>query len=1047
MTRYIDQFLTWARGRLGPVLFAVGLLLYLATTTRDVVVGPSASFLALHLNLHKFPSLSHFVWGWLVRSVAAIAGSQTVFVLNVLSALFGALSLWLLYVLMIRVPRDRTAEEAEARFPWEPVQCISAIVAVLFLGFCMPFWVVSTRAHPASFDVFLLLFVTWVLVRFSETQRRGLLYTFAFSYGLGVTEFSTFIIFAPAYALVVFLLVWRSGRYRLANTLFAMGALFVAGLTPYILGALEYRISPAYEWREFTSFFQIVWFAWVEQYREIRFSLPYVGGVMVFLMSALPWIVVASPKRAMTRNAVLGSNFFHAVLGALAVAIAYNMRLAPWPMLGSRVLLVVPYLLTAMWVGYVAGYWYLFFFVSSRFEHKGRATMRGLGRVIYVPALLAALIAAGALNYPNARATAGRAINDLAQSMLKQMGPSRSWLITYGILDDAIAVEAFVRKQPLRIINALQMGAKPYRRYVASLFENPRLQGLAYLGFGPLIAEWVQSTPDIGAQIAVLENPDIWYSEGVTPVPHPGWYEGAREVGALNMDALLEEHRAFWRTTGQALSVSARRPSPAQPWLQWCVRSVSKSANNLGVMLEDAARSEDAVACYQAALQLDTNNISALLNWLWLAEREKRPDLDRLQLQAEDFARRLRSRLRVWALAQQYGYVRAPEAFTRRGWAWVLSGKAGVGVQDMRRAADLGAPSERVDLALASAYAAQDLQEESEAAYDRVLADNPDNVAALIGKLHLVVRKGAVEKAMELLGRLRALGVPQDVTAVEEATIELADGNKDVALDVLRKLVKESPKNHRAWGLLALVSDDPKVVDDAVGRLKSLAPNFPQTLWTLALVERKRGDLTAERNYLDRLLKARPGNVPALERLLQLDVLQSQRDEAERRVEQLLKIRPSHTLANYVLGTIQYSRGEIRQAEASYRAALAGGRYAPAMNDLAWILQSRDRLDEARALIEEALAQDSTSPVYHDTAGVIYMKLGDYAKAQQHLQAALARAPEQPDMLLHMAMLYEKQGMSNEAMRIADNLMANPSGISPEGFENLRKLVERLRKQ
>lgn len=1047
MTRYIDKFLTWARTRLGPFWFVFGLFLYLLTTMPDVAVGPSASYLALHLNLHKFPPLSHFVWGWMVQAIARMAGPYAVALLNLLSAVFGALSLALLYALMIRVPRDRTAEEAEARFPWEPVQCISAIVAVLFLALSMPFWVVSTRAHPASFDVFLLLFVTWLLVRFSETQRRSILYLFAFLYGVGVTEFSTFILFAPAYALAAFLLLWRSGRYRMTSTLLSMLGLFILGLTPYGLGALRYRMSPAYNWREFSSFFQVIWFIWRDQYREIRFSLPYVGGVMVFLISALPWIVVASPKRAMTRNAVLGSNFFHAVLGALAIAVAYNMRLAPWPMLGGRVLLVVPYLLVAMWAGYVAGYWYLFFFVSSRFEVKGRAAIRGLGRVLYVPALLGTLLVAGILNFPNAKASAARPVSELARSVLMQMGPARPWLITYGVLDDVLAVEAYTHGQPLRIINAVQMGAKSYRTYVASLFDDPRLQGLAYLGFGPLWAEWTRTTPDISAQVAVLENPDLWYSEELTPVPHPAWYEGARDIGALNVDALLEEHRAFWQTTGRALSAAAQKPSPAQPWAQWCVRHVSKAANNLGVFLEDAKRNDEAVVCYQTALQLDTNNISALLNWLWLAEREKRPELDSLQLQAEDFARRLRSRLRVWALAQQYGYVRAPEAFTRRGWAWVLSGKAGVGVQEIRRATELGAPAERVDLALARAYAAQDMPEESEAAYNRVLAENPNNVSALLGKLRLAAHKGAIEEAMKILGHLRTLGVPQDVTVVEEATIELADGNRDVATDLLKKLVKDSPKNQRAWGLLAIISEDAQTVDKAVAALKSLAPNDPATLWTLALVSRKRGDLTGERNHLERFLKLRPNSVPALERLLQLDVLQSQRDQAERRVEQLLKIKPTHSMANYVLGTIQYSRGEIRQAEASYRAALASERYAPALNDLAWIMQSRDRLAEARSLIEEALAIDGTSPIYHDTAGVIYMKAGDYAKAQQHFQAALARLPEQPDMLLHMAQLYEKQGLAKEAMRIADNLMANPGGLSPEGFEELHKLIERLRKQ
>lgn len=1047
MTQHIDKFLTWARSRLGPFWFVCGLVLYLATTTPYPGVGESASALATHLQLHKFPPLSHFLWGWLVRSISLIVGnSRTVLALNALSAVFGALSLWLLYVLMIRVPRDRTAEEAEARFPWEPVQCITGIVAVLFLASSMPFWIISNRAHPAAFDIFLLLFTTWLLVRFGETQRRMYFYLFAFLYGLGVTEFSTFIILSPVYAMTAFLLLWRSGRYKMTPTLISALGLFSLGLFPYFVGALEYRLSPAYEWRAFMSYFQVVWFAWREQYREIRFGLPYVGGLMLFMMSALPWIVVASPKRAMTRNAVLGSNFFHAVLAALAVAVAYNMPLAPWPMFGGRQILVTPYLLIAMWAGYVAGYWYLFFFMSSRFELKGRALLRGVGRIVYVPVLLATLLIAGGLNFPQARAGYAGVINEIARTVLDKMGHEREWLITYGALDDILAVEAFTQQRPLRMINAYQMGVKPYRLYVAALFENPRLQGLAQLGFGPLMAEWVRLVPDMERQVGVLENPDIWYSEGLVPIPRVTWFEGTRNSNTPNLDALMQEHRVFWETTGRELRKLAGRNSLADPWIRWCVRHVSKAANNLGVLMEDFKRVEDAVYCYQEALQLDTNNISALLNWVWLAEREKRPELDTLQLQAEEFARRLRSRLRVWALAQQYGYVRAPEAFTRRGWAWVMSGKAGVGLRDIQRAGEMGAPRERVELALASAYAAQDMPEESESAYDRVLAENPNNISALLGKLRLLIRRGDLETAMTVVGQLRALGAPADVTTVEEATIELADGNTAVALDMLRKLVKDSPKNHRAWSLLAVASNDPVETDKAVATLKSLAGSAPETLWTLAAIARKRGDLAAERNALEQFLKARPAHIQVLERLLELDVLQSRRDDAERRVEQILKIRPTHTIANYILGSIQYSRGEIRQAEASYRAALIEQRYPLALNDLAWILQSRERFDEARDLILEALTADPQSPFYNDTAGVLFMKLGDLAKAEEHLQTALAAMPDHPDIQLHMALLYEKKGLREESLKMADNLLANPSRLTPDGFDELRKLVERLRK-
>lgn len=1045
MTRFIDRFLTKNRDRLAPFIFVFAALLYLLTMARAAVVGESASLVALHQRLHKFPPMSHFLWGWLIRAIFAVFGKHAALVANGINAMIAALSLTLLYQLVVRVPRDRTAEENEARVPWEPLQCISGIVAVLFLALCMPFWIIATRAYPAALDLFLLLLVTWLLVRFVETQRRAVLFVFAFLYGVGATEFATLIVLAPIFALAVWLVVWQSARHHLASTLATAAACFVAGLFPYVIGAIEFRFSPAFEWREFSRTFDVFWFIWREQYREIRYSLPYVGGMLVFLVCGLPWIVVAAPKRAMTRNAVLGSNFFHAVLGLLALAVAYNVRLAPWSLFRDRPLLVTPYVLVASWAGYVAGYWYLFFFQQSRFEMKGRARMRAIGRALYVPALLAALVVAGARNFPQARGSNAVAINQVVRHILTHAGADRAWMVTYGTLDDVLAIEAHLQQRPLKLINVRQMAVKSYRRYVASLFSEPRLQGLAALGIGPLLSEWVRLVPDAEKKVAVIENADLWYGEGFTPVPRATWFEGVRDIESINLDALLNEHQQFWENEGVALREAAMRPSPSQPWLAWTLLHVSKVANNLGVLCEEFQRLDDAVQCYRAALNLDTNNISAILNWLWLADREKRPEKDELLVRAEDLVSRLGTRRRVWALAQQCGYVRAPEAFMRRGWAWAMSGKVQAGARELRKAAEAGAPHEQIDLIMAATLAFQDQPEESESIYDKILAENPGNVSALFGKLRVVVRRSEFEKAMAIIKQLRDLGVPEDQIAVEEAVIELADGNKEAALDLLTKVVEQAPKNLRAWSLLAMLTDKPALLEKAIPTLKAASRNSPEALWALAVVARAKNDFALERNYLEQLLRLQPRHMRALERLLERDVYEAKRDDAERRIEQILNLRPDHAVANYILGTIQYSRGELAQAEASYRASIERGGPPAAYNDLAWILQKRGNLNEARELILEALKADSASPVFNDTAGVIFTKLRDWARAQEHLQKALAAAPEHPEIQFHLALLYEQQGLRNEAKKIAEALSARYNELTTEGFEELRKLTERLR--
>ena len=108
----------------------------------------------------------------------------------------------------------------------------------------------------------------------------------------------------------------------------------------------------------------------------------------------------------------------------LAILIVFNVRLAPWPLLGMRPLLVTPYVFIAVWAGYLAGYWYIFFGQRSRFEARGPATiLRAIGGTIYVPALLTVLVLGAALNVRSANGRTGGIMNRLASEILENHGP------------------------------------------------------------------------------------------------------------------------------------------------------------------------------------------------------------------------------------------------------------------------------------------------------------------------------------------------------------------------------------------------------------------------------------------------------------------------------------------------------------------------------------------------------------------------------------------------------------------------------------------------
>jgi Flp pilus assembly protein TadD len=140
---------------------------------------------------------------------------------------------------------------------------------------------------------------------------------------------------------------------------------------------------------------------------------------------------------------------------------------------------------------------------------------------------------------------------------------------------------------------------------------------------------------------------------------------------------------------------------------------------------------------------------------------------------------------------------------------------------------------------------------------------------------------------------------------------------------------------------------------------------------------------------------------------------------------------------------MQLERREYAQAESSLRKALAKGRTADVLNDLAWVLQERGSLEDAEALAREAVGTDARNPNFQDTLGVILMARGDLKGAEVALRKALELAPEAMVVQLHLAELYGKKGELDKAAALADQLMARISSLPPAEQEQLRKIARK----
>ena len=281
----VSKFSRW----LGLLLGLFAGMVYLLTLSRGPFPGESAGLLARHSGLvpQMFvanPLWSMFVWVLVHIHIASLAAR-----LNVFSAICGATAVALLYHIVADAIYSSIDEVTTDRATAATAARVAGISAALFLAFCIPFWYVSNRAHTASFDVLLLLAATRILTGYADDLSEKRILLFAFVYGLGTVEFTTFITFAPVFLSCLLAVLWSKHQLKLP-LLVKLAGCYLAGLLLYVVAAWRFCLSSdGYALQQFSGFHQVVWNTWYNQYLLIAHSLPRQGWLLVAITGIIPW--------------------------------------------------------------------------------------------------------------------------------------------------------------------------------------------------------------------------------------------------------------------------------------------------------------------------------------------------------------------------------------------------------------------------------------------------------------------------------------------------------------------------------------------------------------------------------------------------------------------------------------------------------------------------------------------------------------------------------------------------------------------------------------
>lgn len=1034
--------------RLTPwLLAAMALGLYFVTMSRGAFPGLPAKSLAWHLGLDFYPTLLDPLWGILVRGFARLPGGSVAFWAGLFSAGCGAACVALVSVLMMRVRYvvhdSHDPEEARREIQ---ARLMAGWMAGLFLMVNIPFWILSTRSLPGTFHLLMLLTAAWLLSEYQRTGKPIRLYLLGLLYGAGIAEFATFWVFAPLAALLVTRAMLQRAEFSV-RVLLRTGLCVVPGLLLYLLNAWQLWQDPAIPLRGFSSMWAVVWFTWRDQWNLIAHAPQTTGFLMVMVLTVVPWGVMflMRPKKPAWRFSAW-QVFLRLVVLVAALAALFNAPLSPWHFFGMNYLIATPYLILAVCAGGVAGEFWVMGQVRGHRNAGIGQPLRSLMGLLGV-LMLAAAVGAGVLNRPAADGRSGKGLDAMARQVLDDLG-ERDVLLSNGALDDNLRLLARQRGQDLAVISLPQTSSDLYRKHLAGFFPEPRHQSLLQVGFSAFLQDFF-STDDGLRRVAALDVTEPLREFGYLAPDHLV-YRVEPSADRIDLPRLIEEQKPFWAQMEALSQDPLEERNPASGYQAYLLRMAAKVANNIGFMQVERGDPDGAMDTFRQARRIDPGNISALLNLMTLAHQKNLPELAGYEAEWEEFkSRHVDSRV-MWSLSALYGYVHNTSFLVRHGMMWAVSGKPRMAEAELRRATGKRPVNAEVKAFLGRAYLHGGDLERSAQLYREAVAENPRDVKSLLMLAEVSMNIEDYEEAARLLDQVEAAGVSPSALRFERAALACLQGQTDGALAILDDLLKQEKENVRAWALLALLAGDgrdPEAYEKALKALKSLQSSSPDVRLMLAELYMGRQDWSAARTEIEQVVRMNPRQIRAWEMLVSIDFQERKRELAEDHVRVLLTLAPENYTGNLMLGSFQYTRGQYSLAESSYRTALKARRDPAGLNDLAYLLMinKSGAMEEARALIEEALAVQPGNPLFLSTRGELNLREGRYDEAERDLQHVLEIVPDNAQVLLLSAQLYAARGQKSAALELAESLEPRQSELPAEQQAQLQSMLKQLR--
>lgn len=622
------------------ILAAAFFLLYLIT----IAPGPGVLTLGTTAKITGWdwvPLLQYPLYFVVTLPVRILPDGMQIMGLNFLSAIMGALTIGLLARSVQLLPQDRTRDQRERErnelgiltgtLAWLP-----AVAAVIVGGLQLLFWQNATNASTEMLDLLVLALIIRELLEYRLDQKDKRLVRVALVYGLGITN---------NYALIALFPFTLGAMIWILGTRFFRSGLILKMLLAGTLGLLLYLLLPLLAVKS-GSIEITFWEALTNNIIAQKSSLGLGWNLRLFafvmsLGSLLPLILIGIRWPSSFGDTSAAGNFLTRlmfpvlVLLFIAGAVLMNLRLdhvkeaAANTGFGFHSL----YYLSALVIGYSIGHLLVVFGKEPGKKWQQASGLTALvnkamvGLAFVIPAVMLVILVRD--NYGQISAYNRSLLSDYTRYMAEQLPEGGAIVLS----DDAILLQ-YVRHHLSRsgtadvhwLLHSQSLNYPGYHHhlrqtlgdawpelpadmvfddnvedsYIAKLiFTKGQDRPVRYLhpSFGYFFERMY---PRASGLLTALE----YYPDQTVTVPRP------TEAEVADQTKLLQR---LWDDDLFALSTRQRAGTAALPD-NYLANIESKTMNEWGVQLRRNDLLPEATPWFERAVQLNTNNVSALIN-------------------------------------------------------------------------------------------------------------------------------------------------------------------------------------------------------------------------------------------------------------------------------------------------------------------------------------------------------------------------------------------------------------------------------------------------